>query len=492
MVLLKKRMEVLGLALLGLLLALLLHLARRPRLPPGLPRLPLLGSAPWLLWSGKKIMDIVKDDRRKYGDLSCVGFGFLDLVFINNPRLIREVLGLEEAAGRGRSRLGLEIKSWGRALGLIDPDMTPMWKEQKRFVLRSLREQGFGRKSEESVQEQARLLVDHVLDQGRGGLEVTIKGQFNVPVVNVIWKMIASKSFPLQSEEGDRFLGLMEELFTNPISPLCVIPVFGKLMFGDKIKKRHELFHEMRKLFEAVIDEHEETLDESDPRDLIDDYLIDIRNKRPGFDKQQLTIIILDLFAAGSETSSTTLRWAVLFLTLHPEVQERCQAELDVLASSPGMEDMARLPYCQATILEVLRLSCTAPGTLMHLTMTDIEVGGYTLPKGTGVSGNFMSTHMDPGLWDAPEAFSPQRFLDPSGQGLRDTPHFFPFSVGKRVCLGESLARVELFLFFTALVKHCQFLPVPGSPPDPARCSIGITRIPDPFPCRVRDRALDM
>ena len=128
----------------------------------------------------------------------------------------------------------------------------------------------------------------------------------------------------------------------------------------------------------------------------------------------------------------------------------------------------------------------------MHKTMQTVEIEGFSIPKNTYLIGNFMSTHLDPEFWDEPEKFKPERFLDGDGKLLRETPNFFPLSIGKRVCLGESLARVELFLFFTALVKHCQFLPVPGSLPDPARCSIGITRIPDPFPCRVRDRALDM
>merc|ERR1712004_144705 len=197
-----------------------------------------------------------------------------------------------------------------------------------------------------------------------------------------------------------------------------------------------------------------------------------------------------DLFAAGSETSSTTLRWALIYLTLNPKVQARCQAEVDKLGSRcPTIADMADLPYCQATINEVLRISRTAPGSLMHVTMEDVHVNGYTLPKGTGLAANFMATHMDPQIWDNPEQFSPHRFLNEDETGLKDTPHFFPFSVGKRVCLGESLAKVELFLFFTILVKRCHFaISDTQPPPDPANCHIGITRIPDAFHCKISER----
>jgi len=478
---------ILPLLLVLLLLLLLVHHLRQPRLPPGVPRLPLLGSVPWLIASGKKMMELVKGDRVKYGDLSSINLAFINIVFINEPKLIRDLLGRDQTAGRGRSKMGLKMKSWGKPLGIIDPDNTPVWKEQRRFILRNLKELGFGRKSEESVQEEAKALVDHLVSSRKE--ETLVKEQFNIPVVNVIWRMVASKTFPLKSEEGSKFIALMDELFTNTLSPLALFPIFGKLLVKNQIKRRFEMFREIRELFEAVIEEHEESLDESDPRDLVDRYLIEVGKGREDFSKEQLVIAIIDLFAAGSETSSTTLRWALLYLTINPQVQRRCQSEVDKLGSrSPGIDDMARLPYCQATINEVLRISCTAPGSLMHVAMEDIHVNGYTLPKGTGIAANFMATHMDPELWEAPEQFCPERFLNEDGTGLRETSHFFPFSVGKRVCLGESLARVELFIFFTALVKRCNFTESENGPPDPAKCHIGITRIPDAFHCKIMDR----
>jgi len=475
-----------------LLLLLLLRRLRQPRLPPGHPQLPFFGSVPWMLASGKKMMDLVKGDRIKYGNLSSINLGFMNLVFINEPKLIRDLLGRDQTAGRGRSKMGLAMKSWGKPLGIIDPDNTAVWKEQRRFILRNLKELGFGRKSEESVQEEANNLVDHLLASSKEKEEedTLVKEQFSIPVVNVIWRMVASKTFAIGSEEGSKFIALMEELFTQTLSVLALFPLVGKYLAKKKIQRRFDMFREMRELFEAEIAEHEENLDEADPRDLIDRYLVEVKREREEFSKEQLVIAIIDLFAAGSETSSTTLRWALLYLTLNPKVQARCQAEVDKLGSRcPTIADMADLPYCQATINEVLRISRTAPGSLMHVTMEDVHVNGYTLPKGTGLAANFMATHMDPQIWENPEQFSPHRFLNEDETGLKDTPHFFPFSVGKRVCLGESLAKVELFLFFTILVKRCHFaISNTQPPPDPVNCHIGITRIPDAFLCKITER----
>ena len=107
--------------------------------------------------------------------------------------------------------------------------------------------------------------------------------------------------------------------------------------------------------------------DETEPRDLIDNYLLEMKKGREGFTKDELVITIFDLFAAGSETTSTTLRfiqrfwkclieflvrWAIMFLLLNPEVQRKCHKELDEISDSiPSLSDMDKLHYCQATIL---------------------------------------------------------------------------------------------------------------------------------------------
>jgi len=462
---------------------------KRRRLPPGLPRIPVLGSIPWILGKNKHLIEIVAGDRREYGDISSHDLGSFVVVFLNEPKLIRDALNMEELAGR--PHFGTDLKSWGIPLGLIDPDIGPVWREQKRFILKCLRDQGFGRKSEESVQEEAKHLVSHILDHTKSGEDFLIHGVFNIPVINVLWKMVANKTFQWDSPDGLRFIELMEEAFSTRVTRLVNIPVIGRWLAKDDLKRRKSLWGELRDALMESIEEHEASLDEQEPRDLIDNYLLEIKRGRPDFDKRQLVISIVDLFAAGSETSSTTLRWAVMFLILYPEVQRRCQAELDLLdADYPGLSDMSSLNYCQATILETLRLGCIAPGTLFHKALVDIQLAGYDIPAGTMVCGNFMATHHDPELWSEPSKFKPDRFLDKEGKILKEIPNFFPFSIGKRVCLGENLARVELFIFFTTLVKNCKFnSPKNNQGPDESKYKIGITKIPNGFFCAVTERS---
>ena len=125
----------------------------------------------------------------------------------------------------------------------------------------------------------------------------------------------------------------------------------------------------------------------------------------------------------------------------------------------------------------------------MHKAMEDVEIGGYKFSKGTEFCGNFMGTHFDPEYWEEPGQFMPQRFLDPEGRILTETLNFFPFSLGKRVCLGESLAKVELFIFFTAILKNFNFeAPTNHMKPHVDDFKIFITKIPSGYYCSLSER----
>ena len=458
---------------------------KKRKLPPGIYSFPIAGALPWMMIKKQSLIEIVKDDRKLYGNISRFPVFNFEIVVLNDAKLIKEMVGMEQCGGRmGRMS---EWKSGGRPRGLLDPDNTPFWKEQRRFVLKCLRDYGFGKKSEENIQEEAKSLVNHIFETNDSQQDFYIKDIFNISVVNVIWKMVANETFALDSKEGKRFVEIMEQVLTNR-DPKASIPVLGKFttVFRNRVKQISEIKAGLMK----TINDHELSLDEAEPRDLIDNYLLAIREGKEGFVKEELVVTIFDLFAAGSETTSTTLRWAIIFLILNPETQRKCHRELDKIDSRiPGLTDMSLLPYCEAVILEVLRVGCTAPGTLPHKSHQNLELGGYTFPSQTLFIGNFMSTHFDPEYWSEPQQFMPERFLDGDGKIIKELPNFFPFSLGKRVCLGESLAKMELFIFFTSILKSFKFsLPENHPVPNPEDFNIVVTKIPKPYFCKIEER----
>ena len=142
----------------------------------------------------------------------------------------------------------------------------------------------------------------------------------------------------------------------------------------------------------------------------------------------------------------------------------------------PTLGDRSNLPYCDATIMEIQRLACVAPGGIPHVANEDGYLAGYKIPKGTMLLYNIYKFHMDGDYWKEPEAFNPDRFLD----GRKE--QFIPYGMGKRICMGESLARNELFIFSTLILQNFKIdLPTCHEKPDPLKDDLGITRAPKPF-----------
>ena len=161
------------------------------------------------------------------------------------------------------------------------------------------------------------------------------------------------------------------------------------------------------------------------------------------------------------------MRFALAFLANHPNYQEDIQHQLDEVLDgrSPSLEDRLKLPLIQAMILETLRLGNVLPFAIPHVALTDTTLGGYRVPKDTVIIANTEAVHLDPKCWEDPTVFNPYRHTDADGKLIINQGNFYPFGAGRRVCAGESLAKVELFLFSSWLLQNFTFLPAEGHPP---------------------------
>ncbi|XP_072007160.1 cytochrome P450 2D20-like isoform X3 [Engystomops pustulosus] len=183
------------------------------------------------------------------------------------------------------------------------------------------------------------------------------------------------------------------------------------------------------------------------------------------FNENSLLMTIITLLAAGTETTSATLNFALNLISNYPDVQVKVQQEIDEVTGSqrsPGIMDRAQMPYTNAFIHEMQRVLDLAPVAHYHAMTKDTQFRGYTIPKGTTVIPFLSSVLSDPTQWETPEDFNLGHFLDDEGQ-FRMRPAFMPFSAGKRICAGENLARMELFLLFCALLQKFSFTLPPGT-----------------------------
>nr|QLC36616.1 cytochrome P450 2P9 [Kryptolebias hermaphroditus] len=310
----------------------------------------------------------------------------------------------------------------------------------------------------------------------------------NNAVSNIICCLVFGNRFEYTDEQYHEILHKFNEIVYLEGSAWAqiynVLPWLMRWLPGPH-QKLFSLFRDVIDFIEIRIKEHRENLDPSSPRDYIDSFLIEMsenQDKESGFNLKNLCFCVLDLFGAGTETTTTTLHWGLLYMIYYPHIQERVQAEIDAVigpSRQPSISDREDMLYTDAVIHEIQRMGNILPFNVAHMANKDTNLDKYSIPKGTIVLPMLHSVLHDESIWETPHSFNPQHFLEPDGK-FRRREAFIPFSVGKRVCLGEQLARMELFLFFTSLLQRFKFSSPAGEQPS-LDFKLGASHCPKPY-----------
>ncbi|XP_077177807.1 vitamin D 25-hydroxylase isoform X3 [Paroedura picta] len=308
-------------------------------------------------------------------------------------------------------------------------------------------------------------------------------------VSNITNLIIFGERFPYEDTEFQHMIEIFSENIELAASAAAFLynafPWIGIFPFG----KHQQLFKnaaEVYKFLLHLIQRASQNRKPQSPRHFIDAYLDEMsRNKNDPestFSTENLIFSVGEIMIAGTETTTNVLRWAVLFMALYPNIQGQVHKEIDLVVGpnkTPCLEEKFKMPYTEAVIHEILRFCNIVPLGIFHATSKDTVVHGYSIPEGTTVITNLYSVHVDEKYWSNPEVFCPERFLDSSGQFVKREA-FVPFSLGKRHCLGEQLARMEMFLFFTSLLQrfHLHF---PSALIPDLKPKLGMTLQPHPY-----------
>ncbi|XP_076462578.1 cytochrome P450 2B4-like [Babylonia areolata] len=507
------------------LLWLWLHLTNHPRpattrLPPGPGfALPVLGHLHLL---GKDPRAKLHQWRERYGDVFSVLLGSRQVVILCGFPAIWEAFVKHADVFSHRPQMPITDRICkGRGIILSHG---PTWKEQRKVSLEILRKLGMGKnllagKVQEEVSHYIRAIEDHQ------GQPADLHRLTTVSVSNNICSIVFGRRFRYDDPIFIRYIENVEDNIERLGSAAVIhfIPfleylpgdLFGIRQIMANVKAIEETF------FQPLIDEHvrpstmtgggddddsgndkDELNGDSDgdddehqqgpARDFIYGYLQQMRRKEKqgvftSLCEPELLTTVGDLFIAGTETTSVTLRWTLLYFLHHQHVQDRCFQEVREvigLHRPPTIRDRPRMVYLEATLNEVLRVSSIAPFAVGHSTPCDVSFRGYVIPRGAVIM-PFLDTALhDPEVWGGdPYSFRPERFIDADGKLVRPE-EFIPFGVGRRMCLGEALARVELFLYLSTLVQHFRFLP-----PEPEALPslvghLGGTHVPEPYKIR--------
>ncbi|XP_044147319.1 cytochrome P450 2K6-like isoform X2 [Bufo gargarizans] len=434
--------------------------------PPGPTPLPIIGNMHVINTSKpqKSFMEMSK----KYGPVFSVYLGSQRFVVLCGYDTVKDALvnHAEEFAGRPITAMSSKVSD-NHGILLANGEN---WKVMRRFTLSTLRDFGMGKKTiEDKISEECEYLLQ--IFQSYGGKPFNNQTIMNAALANIIVSILMDHRYDYDDPTLLKLMSLVNDnikiMESRMIRLYNSYPWLIRWLPGSH-RKINENNKEMQDFVRDTFRRKEKELDINNQRNLIDAFLAKQKEGKPEsilyYHNKNLGKLVSNLFAAGMETTSTTLRWGVLLMMKYPEIQKKVQSEIENVIGSaqPQVEHRKEMPYTDAVIHEIQRFGDIVPGSLPHATTKDITFRGYFIPKGTTVIPLLHSSLRDKAYFEKPEEFYPGHFLDSNGK-FKKNEAFIPFSLGKRSCAGENLAKMELFLFFTTLLQNFTFQAPPGA-----------------------------
>ncbi|CAA90616.1 CYtochrome P450 family [Caenorhabditis elegans] len=346
------------------------------------------------------------------------------------------------------------------------------WRLQRRTSLKILRDFGLGRNlmEEQVIRSVHEMLIQ--LENINDKKNVDVFWPIQLCVGNVINETLFGFHYKYEdSEKFKTFVKIVDKhlrhlqgkmpLLVSAFPWLKHVPIVGDIGYHN-IKNNISSYHTF--IEEEVATQVKKYDGESEPENFVHAYMQQMKQTgNPGLDITNLCATVLDFWLAGMETTSNSLRWHLAFMMKYPEVQDKVRKEiLDNVGTArlPSMSDKPNMPYTQAVIHEVQRCSNMIPFLGSHQCKEETEIHGNRVPAGSLVFAQLWSVMRNDTVFEDPETFNPSRYLQSDGKTFDKAvlEKTIPFSIGKRNCVGEGLARMELFLIFSALIQKYEFV----------------------------------
>ncbi|CAD6247183.1 unnamed protein product [Miscanthus lutarioriparius] len=464
-----------------LVLMLLLHLAsrsrrgsnekqqRRPKhiLPPSPPGLPIIGH---LHLVGDLPHVSLRSLAAKHGGLMLLRFGTVPNLVVSSSRKARLIMQTHDHAfaSRPASKISNTL-----VYGSSDIAFSPYgdhWRQLRRLVTTHLFTVKKVNSYRLSRQEEVRLVIKKIQEAAAASKEVDISEMMNTFANDIVCRAVSGKFFRAEGR-NKVFRELIQlniilfggfSLEDNFPGLANVLGLLTRWFVSNKADEAHKRWDD---LLETIVSDHERRRRsehghgggggvDQEESDFID-VLLSVQQEY-GITRDHLKAILMDMFGAGTETSSLVLELAMAELMRHPQLMSKLQAE--VRKNTPKGQEMveqdnlASMPYLRAVVKETLRLHPPVPLLLPHLSMVDCDVDGYRIPSGTRVIINAWAISRDPESWESAEEFVPERFMDAASAAAIDLRgndfQFVPFGAGRRICPGLNfgLATVDIML----------------------------------------------
>ncbi|KAG2649044.1 hypothetical protein PVAP13_1NG082900 [Panicum virgatum] len=442
----------------------------RLRLPPGPWALPVIGHL-HLLARGLPHR-VMRDLARRHGPLMLLRFGEVPVVVASSPAAAREVMRTHDAAFASRP-MGPMSRLWFQgAEGILFAPYGDDWRQLRRVCTQELlsarRVQSFRPVREDELR---RLLRSVASAAATGPVNLTelIATYIADSTVRAI---IGSRRL----KDRDAYLRMLRGLFgiMPGMSLPDLFPSSRLAMLVSRAPARIQAYRRsMRQIMDGIIQEHRDRAAgaEEDEEDFVDVLLRlqkEVDSQFP-LTTENIKTVMLDIFGASTETSATTLDWAMAELLRNPGAMEKAQREVrealaDAGHSAVTEDGLANLHYLRFVIKETLRLHPPATMLVPRQCQSPCRVLGFDVPAGMTVIVNAWAVGRDPAHWDEPERFAPERF-ERSAKDFRGADfEFIPFGAGRRICPGMTFGLAHIELALAALLFHFDWA-LPGGLP---------------------------
>uniref|UniRef100_A0A0E0EW46 Cytochrome P450 n=1 Tax=Oryza meridionalis TaxID=40149 RepID=A0A0E0EW46_9ORYZ len=451
------------------LVDILAHSCRR--LPPGPRPLPLIGSLHLL---GDQPHRSLAGLAKKYGPLMSLRLGAVTTVVVSSPDVVREFLQKHDAVFADRSipdSIGDHTKN---SVMWLNPG--PRWRALRRIMATELFSPHQLDALQQLRQEKVAELVGHVARLAREGAAVDVGRVAFATSLNLLSRTIFSRDLTSLDDRGAswEFKQVITDIMEAAGSPNLsdFYPAIAAVDLQGLRRRCARLFTQLHRLFDAEMDHrklhgrHGGPGENGKEKDDFLEVLLRLGARDDdiaGLDGDTLRSLFIDLFAAGSDTSSSTIEWAMVELLKNTlSMGKACDELAQVVGSRRRIEEseIGQLPYLQAVIKETLRLHPPVP-LLPHRAKMAMQIRGYTIPKGTKILINVWAMGRDKNIWTEPEKFMPERFLDRTIDFRGGDLELIPFGAGRRICPGMPLAIRMVHVVLASLLIHFKWrLPV--------------------------------
>ncbi|KAM7251568.1 hypothetical protein ACFE04_023451 [Oxalis oulophora] len=433
---------------------------RVKNLPPSPPALPILGHLHLLKDPLHRTLHTFS---QKYGPILSLRFGSRFVLIVSSPAGVEECFNKNDIIFANRPLMTI-----GDYLGYNHTTISlapygDHWRNLRRLCALDIFSSNRLKMSTCVRIDEIKMMLQKLYKiSSEEFAKVNVKSMFSELTFNVITRMIAGKRYygedVSELKEAERFRKIIEETFevSGAAFPGDFLPIFKWFDFTGNLKRMKRLGKETDPLMQGLIDDQRKNKDDLEGSNSMISHLLSLQESQPEYYTDEIIKgLVQVMIMAGTDTSTSTLEWAMANLLKHPYILRKVREELDSQLNQRKLieeQDLYNLPYLQNIVSETLRLYPAGPLLLPHRSSSECTVGGYDIPRDAMLLVNAWAIHRDPKYWDDATSFKPERF---ESLNIREGEayKFLPFGVGRRACPGASLANRMVGLALGSLIQ---------------------------------------